>query len=467
MEQERDEQHLQIAENSKESTVCLKTKFIGLTVQVGTGFFVEQDKIVTNIHVIEGVPGFNVKAITAKHLEAQKAPIIQRISKKINNIVLQLSQGKPKRLNEKKDQKPSNLHMSKETTKYTIEGVTAFDDENDLVLLKVTETGVPLPIGNSNHLQRGKQVYIVGYDEKKYRSVAGTISGEHNNEKLLQIKVELHTEQIDGYSGGPVLNNEGEIIGVVESGTGTNNSNTNGLSFVNAIPITVLKTLITNSGQVESISEWRRHPQIRAYSKTDIGNMYLAAEKYEKAIAYYDKALQLNPNLAHAYLKRADAKDELGDIAGAIEDYDNVIKLDFDKANAYYNRGLAKRKLDDFQGAIEDYDIAIRLNPEDPDTYNIRGIVKRDLGNTEGAIEDYNIAIKLNPEDTKVYNNRGNAKAKLDDYEGAIEDYNTAIKLNPKYVKAYKNRGKAKKALGQHEEAEADFAKAKELGPDV
>ncbi len=297
------------------------------------------------------------------------------------------------------------------------------------MLLKVTETGVPLPIGNCKNLQRGTQVYIVGYDNKKYKSVAGTISGEHNNGKLLQIKVELPTEQIDGYSGGPVLNSEGEIIGIVESTTGLIESKTSELSFVNTIPLTALKTLMTNSGQVESITEWRRHPQIRAYTKTDFGNMDLAAGKYEKAIAYYDAALKLNPNLTDTYLKRADAKDEIGDIKGAVEDYDNAIKLNPEEASAYYNRGLAKRKLDDFEGAIEDYDKAISLSPEDPDTYNNRGIVKRFLGDIKGAIEDYNIAIQLNPEDTK----------------------------------AYKNRGKAKNALGQQKAAEADFAKAKKF----
>ena len=93
MEQDKDHQLQQIAENSKKSTICLKTKFIGFTVQVGTGFFVEQDKIVTNIHVIEDLPGFNVKAITAKQLEKQKTPIAHRVSKASKKIVWQLFQG--------------------------------------------------------------------------------------------------------------------------------------------------------------------------------------------------------------------------------------------------------------------------------------------------------------------------------------------------------------------------------------
>lgn len=502
MEQVRDDQLQQIAENCKGSTVCLKTTFIGLTVQVGSGFFVAPDKVATNIHVIEGVPGFNVKAITAKQFEIEKVPISRRISKMINNLVPQLFGGILKRLKAKRYQKPDHLQIGKETAVYTIEGVVAFDANNDLVLLKVAEIGVPLPIGNCHGLQSGDQVYIVGYDNKQYKSIAGTISGGHNSDKLLQIKVKLPTEQIDGYSGGPVLNGSGEIIGVVESavGSGSKKHSVSGFSFVHAIPLTVLKTLMTNSGHIESITGWRRHPQIRAYTKTDLGNTKFKAGKYKQAIAYYDAALRLNPSLADTYFKRATAKCKLGDYEGTIEDYDMAIQFNPEDANYYNNRGIEKDNLRDFEGAIEDYDMAIRLNSEDADFYYNRGISKKALNDLEGAIADYDNAIRLSPEYVRAYNNRGNAKSKLGDVESAIEDYSDAIRVNPEYIKAYNNRGnakrklgnfadaiadydmaiklkpeyanaynnrgKAKKAVGQQKEAEADFAKAMELDPD-
>ena len=480
MAAKKDDPLQEIVESSKGSVVCLKTKFIGLTAQSGSGFFVAPDKIATNIHVIEGIPGFKVKAITAKQLDIEKTPISNRISQSVRNAFRRLFRGSA-------------------VTGHTIEGVLGYDDKNDLVLLKVAETGVSLPFGDIDTLDSDEQVYIVGYEGTQYKGIAGTIPNKNNRNTEFDIKIKGSHTDVDGHSGGPVLNSKGEVIGVVVSAEGPESNKRDEVvySFVNVIPLTVLETLLANSGKIESIAAWRKRPQIRAYTITGLGSKKLKAGKPEKAIERYDAALQLNPNLAATYLKRGDAKRKLDDFEGAIEDYDSAVKLNPEKAVAYVNRGVAKRRLDDSEGAIEDYDSAIKLNPEDATAHNNRGVARRRLGNFKGAITDYNNAIeldsecatahynrgfakkalddfegaitdydtviKLNPEDGNAYFQRGFAKQQLGDFEGAIVDYDSAIKLNPEYALAYKNRGRAKKALGQHEAAEADFAKAKEL----
>ena len=419
----KDDPLQQIAENCKESIVCLKTKFIGLPVQDGSGFFVAPDKIVTNIHVIEGVPGFNVKAITAKQFDTEKTSIYNRISKAVHNTFSRLFQG----LKVKKYRQSNQSEPSKALAAHTIEGVVGYDDKNDLVLLKVAETGVPLPFGDIDALENDEQVYIVGYDGTQYKAITGTIPNK-NNRNELQIKIKHLGTHVDGHSGGPVLNDKGEVIGVVVSASDRPNGDVH--SFVNVVPLTMLEALLANSGeveQVERIAAWRKHPQIRAYTKTDLGDTYLEAEKYEKAIAYYDAALHLNPNLAHTYFKRGLAKRRLGDFEGAIAAYDNAIKINPEDTQAYINRGTAKRRLDDLEGAITDYDTAIKINPEDTQAYVNRGIAKIALGDFRGTITDCDDAIKINPGDADAYINRGFAKRKLDDFEGAIDDYDIPL----------------------------------------
>ena len=403
MKQETDYKLQYIAENCKETTVCLKTTFIGATVQTGSAFFVEPDKIVTNIHVIEGVPGFNVKVITAKQLENKRIPIHHRISNAVKNRILRLPQLFLTDSEVEKNEKPNhNRNRNREERKlYTIEGVTAFDDKNDLVLLKLTKIGVPLPIGNYRDLQNGEKTLIVGYDDTQYKGIEGILL--NNSDKQLMIKVEKPNKDIEGHSGGPVLNSNGEVIGVVDTavGSGSNKSDASGHCFVHALPVNVLKALMENSGQVEPLAKWREHPQIRAYTKADLGNMKLAAGKYKQAIDYYTAALQRNPNFAFVYFKRGYAKDELGDLKGAIEDYDNAIRLNPDNAGIYNNRGFSKNKLGDYESAIEDYDNAIRLNPEDMDFYNNRGRAKKALGQHEDAEADFAKAKRLDSKSEK------------------------------------------------------------------
>ena len=464
VEEKRDNQLQQIAESSKESIVFLKGKILGLTIQVGSGFFVQPDKIVTNIHVIEQAQ--KVIAINAKQIEIKRVPIHYRISDVVKNTIMQLFRGFLKHIKVGKNRNPNQSRIDRETAVYTVEGVTAFDDRNDLVLLKIAEKGVPLPIGNSDDLQNGESVYIVGYDGTKYKSIEGNIVSGHNSDKQLLIKAKVSPENSEGHSGGPVLNSRGEVIGVVSAGGEMSSEDgADAHSSVFAIPLTVLKALMANSEQVEPLRKWQKRPQIRAYTKEAIGNMILEAGKHKKAIAYYDAALQQNPNLTDVYWNRGNAKDNLGDFEGAIEDYDNAIRLDPEHSVAYYSRGIAKDNLDDFLGAIEDYDNAIRLNPEDANFYYNRGFAKSKLGDFEGAIEDCDNVIRLSPENAIAYHSRGSAKDDFGDFLGAIEDYNHAILLNPKYVEAYNNRGIAKNNLGDFSGAIDDYDMAIKLNP--
>ena len=393
MEQDRDETLQQIAENSKETIVLLKGKIIGLTIQVGSGFFVEPDKIATNIHVIEQVQ--KVQVITAKQFRIERTPIYYRISKVVNDAILQLFGGF---LKKGLTQKPNQPRISREIAAYTVKGVTAFDDKNDLVLLKIAETGVSLPFGNSDDLQSGEPVYAVGYDGKKYKSIAGNIISERNKNQQFQIKARVPPKDVDGHSGGPVLNSKSEVIGVVVSGTESSEGDAGTHCFINAAPLTVLKALMTKSGRVETLMEWQKRSQIRAYGKKYLRDMKLEAAKYKAAIKSYDAALRLNPSLISAYFNRGEAKSNLGDFEGAIEDYNNAIRLNREDADAYTNRGNVKDDLGDSKGAIEDYDNAIRLNPENADIYYNRGLAKKALGQQKAAKADFEEAKRLNPD---------------------------------------------------------------------
>ena len=89
------------------------------------------------------------------------------------------------------------------------------------------------------------------------------------------------------------------------------------------------------------------------YESTKIYKIGNKQKKPSKAIYYYNKAIELNPNFDHAYYMRATAKYELKDYSGALEDYNKAIELNPKYADIFYNRGIIETKLKDYSGALE------------------------------------------------------------------------------------------------------------------
>lgn len=133
------------------------------------------------------------------------------------------------------------------------------------------------------------------------------------------------------------------------------------------------------------------------------------------------------------------------------------------------DRGNAKQNTGDLDGAIGDNTKAIEFNPKYADAYRKRGndkIAKK--GDRDGAIADFSKAIELNPKLAGAYYDRSISKESKHDLDGAIADYTKAIGLEPKYANAYFRRGNAKKAKGDIAGAEKDLALAMKLSnPDV
>jgi len=98
--------------------------------------------------------------------------------------------------------------------------------ENDIAVLKTEKLPdplVPAVLGNPNAMRVGDEAFVVGHPFGLYGSMsAGVISGFNRHFKTSDSSYELEgLIQIDaavnpGNSGGPLLNREGHVIGIVE-----------------------------------------------------------------------------------------------------------------------------------------------------------------------------------------------------------------------------------------------------------
>ena len=399
---------LQLIEKTVASTVFLEMEHInGQPLGFGSGFFVQHDQIATNFHLIEGASRGTAKLV-----------------------------GKP--------------------ATYDIEGITASDVENDLAILKVSDSIVqPLPLGDSDAVQLGDTVYVSrNPKESEGTFSSGTISGprEIGNQTLLQMTASISP----GGSGGPVLNEKGEVIGLAFV------SLEDGQSLDCVIPSNYLKALISKSEAVKPLAEEKQSVSAETYFYR--GNEKYLMRSYEDAITAYNEAIQLQPDFANAYVNRGLAKEKLGQHESAIIDYSSAIKIDPTLAGAYNNRGSVQRKLGQHFLALEDLSTAIQLDPRYVKAYVNRGNAKNSLGHPNEALEDFNTALALDPDSAEAYNNQGVAKAALMQLPDAIKDFDTAIELNPELANAYYSRGIAKYIIGrQIREAKSDLLIALKL----
>jgi tetratricopeptide (TPR) repeat protein len=171
------------------------------------------------------------------------------------------------------------------------------------------------------------------------------------------------------------------------------------------------------------------------------GEDYRNNNQYDKAIAAYNKAIEVNPQYAEAYKNRGIVYLDLKDYDKAMADNNKAIEVNPQYSNAYNNRGNVYSDLKEYDKAMADYNKAIEINPQLFQAYHNRGNVYRDLKEYDKAMADYNKTIEINPQNAMAYNNRGIVYHNLKEYDKAMADYNKVLEINPQYADAYLDRG--------------------------
>ena len=251
------------------------------------------------------------------------------------------------------------------------------------------------------------------------------------------------------------------------------------------------------NGSIDSaISYYSQVITINAYDSTVFnsrGNAYSRKGDLNQAIADWERALRIDPNLAEAkrnietaqqqqqrereqlqreQLQRAQAALDQGrknydirDYNRAVSDFTDAILLNPNSNDAYFQRARAYNALRNYDRAIADYTQVLKLDPTDGGAYYNRALVYTDKKDYDRVITDCTQAIRLNSNASSAYYLRGNAYYEKMNYKMAILDYTEAIRLDPKDASAYNNRGAAYEKTGEYGRARADYEEARRLDP--
>jgi len=198
---------------------------------------------------------------------------------------------------------------------------------------------------------------------------------------------------------------------------------------------------------------------------SNCGNALQALNRYEEALASYDRALALEPDHAEAFNNRGAALEELKRLDEALASYDKMLALKPASAEAFYNRGNVLKALGRRDEALASYDRALALKPDYAEAFNNRGVALQELQRFDEALASHDKALALKPDYAEAANSRGNALQALQRFDEALASYDKALALKPEYAEAFNNRGNVLRALRRFDEALTSYNKAVALKP--
>lgn len=293
-------------------------------------------------------------------------------------------------------------------------------------------------LGNSNILAGGMDLYVAGFPaptavitQSIFVFREGKVTANSKRAFKDGYALLYSNDTLPGMSGGPILNEEGKVVGI--HGKGDREQGNGAKTGFNAgIPIARFADIARDLNVQTAVAGTVQSSTLTADDYFVSANQKNRNKDYQGALADYNRAITLNPDYAVAYNNRGVLKqNKLNDPQGALADHNRAITLNPNFAIFYNNRGLLKHEnLNDFQGALADYNRSIALNPNFAKAYNNRGFLKKKLDDPQGALDDFNKALQINPQYTNVYAARGSLKARqLNDLPGGIADLRQAAHL--------------------------------------
>jgi tetratricopeptide (TPR) repeat protein len=345
--------------------------------------------------------------------------------------------------------------------------------------------------------QEGESVVVIGNPLGLEGSVTNGIVSAVRDIPTFGRIIQITAAISAGSSGSPVVNMQGQVIGIATLQV------TGGQSVNFAIPserISQLQVASSTMSLAELMATSGRNKRAKAVQFFRDGLSFLSKDDCEKALPYFEKAVESDSSYAEAWAQSGFCNEKLGRHAEALEASKKAVTLR-PSAESYFNIGLASFYLKQYREAAEGYRAAIKLDPYNAaDAYYALGLVYRDWNKPDDEIQAYKQAIRLRPDYTVAFerlgsrylkskkfneavevfrqlsalkpgdayapNNMGEAYLELNKLNEALESFRQSIRLKPDYGKAYYNLGKTLLTMGNRDAALEQYTILTNIDPD-
>ncbi len=237
-------------------------------------------------------------------------------------------------------------------------------------------------------------------------------------------------------------------------------------------PRSLSNALIKGGFLQDAIDYAKRHRELFPSNETyaevfsQAGNEFAERHDFDKAITYYDEALDVVPESPTTQFNRALALHRLGKLNDAISSYQRVIELEPTTAVAHLNLGAilaGAGRLTDGLGHLEK---AVQLNPGLAVSHYHYGLALSRNGDAAQAINHLRRAALLAPD----YSESRVQLAKLlnaqGEYEDALQQLSECIRLRPSYYPAHFQTAVILEQQRKYRQAVESYRDTLRLAPD-
>jgi protein O-mannosyl-transferase len=198
----------------------------------------------------------------------------------------------------------------------------------------------------------------------------------------------------------------------------------------------------------------------------NLGGALADEKRWGEAIAHYEEALRIAPDLIKIRYNLGAALLNAGRPAEAVATLEEVLRQEPDFPEASYNLGRALLESGKAGDAIVPFEAALRLKPRDAMTLRGMGDALAETGRNAEAASFYEESLQINPDNVKTHGSLGAVLIELGRTEQAAGQFAAASRLQPDNAEIHNILGCALAKLGRTAEAAGQFEEALRLKPD-
>ena len=233
---------------------------------------------------------------------------------------------------------------------------------------------------------------------------------------------------------------------------------------------TALKIRLTNKENRRSTANFEAY---ELYMKGRFHALRLTRAETDKAVAYFQQAIELDRNYSLPYLGLANAYIPMALTSGlpsaevipkAKEATLRAVEIDPGNSEGYETLGLISFWYEwDWQAAEKYYQRALDLDPKNAETHYGYAHLLSNSGRDDAALAEIQLARELDPLSLRINALEGQILFFAKDYDNALDRLNKTIDLDPRFWLSHLFISRVYTEKGMHSEAVAEAKKAAEL----